>query len=366
MMGAPGVSGSLSPWDEVRAGHSWKALLLGNGLSANVWPQFGYRSLYEELEAANAVLSPDDQALFSALDTHNFERVLRSLAVAIQVDQALGLDTTLLQTRYESIQGALGAAVRHVHLLRSQLDEQQLVPIRDELRQHQYVFTTSYDLVIYWAAGCAPAPSFQGFVDFFWSDNINAFNRRWCSVTNAEDTRLFYLHGALHLVVTELGTTRKRVRDTDTLLDRFGTPIDGDPTTRPLLISEGASAEKARAIQENAYLRFALSELQACPEPVVVFGHSLSEQDAHLAEAPAVPGRLRALGVSTPPAIRARARSTAPMTRSGRVSARPTSSTSRPGRRHTQGSRPTTSTNPAEPDWRSSRPRGSLAAPRTC
>jgi hypothetical protein len=165
------------------------------------------------------------------------------------------------------------------------LDEQQLVPIREELRQHQYVFTTSYDLVIYWAAGCAPAPSFQGFVDFFWSDNINAFNRRWCSVTNAEDTRLFYLHGALHLVVTELGTTRKRVRDTDTLLDQFGTPIDGDPTTRPLLISEGASAEKARAIQENAYLRFALSELQTCPEPIVVFGHSLSEQDAHVAEA---------------------------------------------------------------------------------
>lgn len=96
---------------------------------------------------------------------------------------------------------------------------------------------------------------------------------------------VYFLHGALHLVVAESGATWKLRRNFDSLLDQFGRPIDRDSTARPLLVTEGSAADKLFTIERNGYLSHALERLAERELPVVVFGSSLSEHDAHLAEA---------------------------------------------------------------------------------
>jgi hypothetical protein len=97
---------------------------------------------------------------------------------------------------------------------------------------------------------------------------------------------VYFLHGALHLVVGGSGVTCKlRRNEIQSVLDQFGEPIEGDPQARPLLVSEGTARDKLRAIEGNAYLAKALQALRGLDLPVVVFGSSLGLQDDHLLDA---------------------------------------------------------------------------------
>lgn len=278
------IDGSLSSWEEVLREHSdWSALLLGNGLSRDVSDAFAYSSLFDKatLRRSAGSLSETDRALFATLETKNFERVLGALATAIRVAEALGQDTRPYLDRYQSIQRALGRAVRRVHVRQSDVSEGRLETIGRVLQDQEYVFTTSYDLIVYWAMG---AVKYARLCDCFWGtgrgfDPANAD-------PHAARTPVYFLHGALHLVVTGSGITRKLVStELETVLEQFGRPLNGDRRARPLLITEGSARHKLEAIEGNDYLARAYRELERCSLPTVVFGSELGEQDNHLVEA---------------------------------------------------------------------------------
>lgn len=270
--------GSLARWDELADRH-WQLLLLGNGLSINVWEPFGYRRLFDQ--AAGSQLAEEDRRLFA--DTTNFERVLSDLSTAIRVAEAVGVNASRFYARYRSIQRALGSAVRAVHLPRARIPDATLAAIRDALAGYEWIFTTSYDLVLYWAMGYGGR--FAPFKDHFRYGGRLEFDRARADVY-AGDIPVYYLHGALHLVVGGDGSTWKlRQTELQTVLDQFGRPIAGDSRARPLLVTEGSAREKLRAIEGNAYLSHSLEQLRRNALPAVVFGSSLSEQDNHLVDA---------------------------------------------------------------------------------
>ncbi len=185
--------------------------------------------------------------------------------------------------------GSIGScrAVQAVHVEQSQIPLEYLEAIREELRKYRHVFTTSYDLLAYWAAAKGP-PSypFAGFCDFFWAKGKNAFAESTITFpAGSAHTRLYFLHGALHLVVLGDGTTCKQTASFTTLLDKFGLPFYGDHTARPLIVTEARAADKLRSINGNGYLSYCWRLLGETHCPVVVFGHSLNEQDRHLVEA---------------------------------------------------------------------------------
>jgi hypothetical protein len=272
----PPPDGTLLAWEEIEEAHDWAVLLLGNGLSANIWPSFGYRTLFEHASG----LTPQDRAIFDG--TPNFERALADVNTAIRVSEALSLDTEPLFDRYKSIQAALGDAVREVHVSRPDVPEEALATIREEMLTFEWVFTTSYDLLVYYAMGYGG--SHRPFTDgFMYNGRCEFDGARFAP--HADDVPVFFLHGALHLVVGASGGTWKLRRNARTLLDQFGLPIDGDPHARPLLVTEGSSNDKLRAIEGNEYLSGALDTLRSLELPTVVFGSSLSEQDDHLVEA---------------------------------------------------------------------------------
>jgi hypothetical protein len=120
-------------------------------LSVNVCPAFAYASLFDY--ARDGGLTAQDLALFD--DTENFERVLSDLNTAIRVNETLDQSTDATYERYRSIQRALGHAVRAVHLMPRQVPTATLKAIREEMLRYEWIFSTSYDLLLYWAMGCA-------------------------------------------------------------------------------------------------------------------------------------------------------------------------------------------------------------------
>lgn len=275
------VDGNLAHWSEITAEFDgWSALLLGNGLSMHVWNPFGYPSLFEKAGQVRA-LSDADRTLFRALDTSNFERVLADLAAAIRMAEALGQDSQPYLERYSSIQMGLGKAVRSVHVNRSGVPDESLEAIGRILQEQEYVFTTSYDLILYWAMG---AVKYQNLCDCFWGEKF-CFDPEEADIPS-HLTPVYFLHGALHLVVMGSGVTRKLTQTSlRTLLDQFGRPLDGDKRARPLLITEGSSQNKLQAIEGNDYLAHGHDRLGGCGLPLVVFGSDLGEQDQHLVDA---------------------------------------------------------------------------------
>lgn len=278
-MTPPQLDGSLDEWPDVEPRFSEAALLIGNGLSINVWPPFAYGSLFDQ--ARTDELTDEDRALFAG--TENFERVLSDLNTAIRVNEVLDLAADPIYERYRSIQRALGQAIRGVHLTRSQVTEATLARIKAELEHYEWIFTTSYDLLVYWAMGCGG--TFTPFLDHFRGGGRLEFRADRADVYVGQ-IPVYFLHGALHLVVSGSGVTWKLRRGAiQTLLDQFGEPIAGDPQARPLLVTEGTARDKLRAIEGNAYLAHALQRLRSIELPMVVFGSSLSAQDDHLVDA---------------------------------------------------------------------------------
>jgi hypothetical protein len=271
------VDASLLPWPEISE-HDWGGLLVGNGASMAVWSKFGYRSLYEEAQRDDLEhsLQAADVALFDGMETTNFESVLSALQTARVVANALGTSRSEIDERHEAIRLALIAAVREVHVPWNEVSEEVLVDAREALLQFSWVFSTNYDLLLYWAIMQEdPYP----FPDYFWSQPF--------SVTDTEvarkATRMLFLHGGLHLHRDLSGRTFKRIAGAENLLDSFGEGADEGFT--PLFVAEGSADEKVQAIRQSDYLTFAYKTFAERRVDFVVFGSSLGETDRHLLQA---------------------------------------------------------------------------------
>lgn len=276
----------LATWDEIKTlDEDWSGILLGNGASIAVWDRFAYSSLFDEAVSARVThpLTEGDQALFTAFETRNFEQVLDALMTSSLVTGALGMDAREYVARYNSIQRGLFEAVRAVHVPWMRLAGGSVLgAIRTGLKEYRAVFSTNYDLLVYWSIMAEPY-SGTGFTDYFWNSD-HRFDPLDVEVWDSSKTRLLYLHGGLHLVRLPDGGTGKRVSgDAGNLLDQFTTSATTAPV--PLLVSEGRSSDKLRSIRTSDYLGFAYEEFASHEGGLVIFGHSLGDGDAHLVRA---------------------------------------------------------------------------------
>jgi len=203
----------LDDWDDLGDDADWPVLLAGNGASRAVSDVFAYDSL---LAAAN--LGPDDVELFDHLDTSNFEEVLRSLDFASVVHEQLGGDPDDLQDRREAVRHALVETVNDHHVDWGDVEGARLIAIKAALQAFHSVFTTSYDLLFYWAMNYNGA---HAFTDFFWHVPGNYFAPD-DSPLIPNRTHVYWLHGGLHLYRTADDGTAKRVHLVGAaLLDQF-------------------------------------------------------------------------------------------------------------------------------------------------
>lgn len=268
----------LLSWEEIH-GEAWKALLLGNGFSINIWEKFQYKSLFDMASSAgiDPALDANSIKLFTKLHTSNFEDVLRVLYHAHLVDEQLGSpQQASLDALYSNTKNALAGAVNFSHV---PYGFEGLAEINSEFRSFCNIFTTNYDLIPYWAIMQSETWRFK---DLFWGDG-NTFDPGNTEV-NADRCVISYLHGAIHLVELPSGKTKKLVANaTNSLSDLFDL---AHPEYFPLFISEGTSENKLNRINRNDYLRFSFEKFQSTDGNLVVLGHSLNKDyDQHLIDA---------------------------------------------------------------------------------
>ncbi|HVC77537.1 MAG TPA: DUF4917 family protein [Candidatus Micrarchaeaceae archaeon] len=276
------VDPNLPAWTEIETKDEWSGLLVGNGASRAVWDRFAYGSLYQKAMSADVQhpLLPADQGIFQALGTENFEATMFGLDLSRKVCAALSIPTQQIDQRYNAIQTALIEAVQAVHIGWGLMPAVSLEKMRNALLPYDYVYSTNYDLLIYWAI--MHDPKATGFADYFWGANciFDLGNTEvWPKVT-----KVLYLHGAIHLYRLLNGiTVKKTAVNAGNLLTTFGQPFKGVDV--PLFVAEGQADDKQRSIRRSEYLAFAFSKFSDHHGSLVVFGHGLGNSDQHLVNA---------------------------------------------------------------------------------
>lgn len=270
----------IQNWDDIKSS-GWNNLLLGNGFSLNIWDKYAYKSLYEysKKNAIKPVLSDEIIRIFEELETVNFEEVLKALAYAILVKKSIGEDLQEYLNIYETVQGNLFNTVEAVHIDYSKVKKGE---IGKELESFENIFTTCYDLILYWSS-YSSLPSSK-IADFFWNSN---------GLFDPQDTSIFgkkigfyYLHGALHLQQDLVGAVSKIGHTSNSLPSSEDFNYEGANTKIPVYISEGKSDYKLNKILSNSYLTFCYQTFSEIKGSLIVAGHSLDQDyDNHLVNA---------------------------------------------------------------------------------
>ena len=263
-------------------------LLLGNGFSIALKPDiFTYGSLYENADFSAA---PHVPALFEALKTQDFEIVIKHLQDAATVVEVYRPKLIKLAARLRqdaaAIKDALVAAVARRHPDRPyDIAPGQYAACRRFLATFEHIFTLNYDVLLYWALMQDEVDDINLCPDDGFRHPEDDPDQPYVTWQQANSPTVHYLHGALHLFDRGTDITKYTWSKTDVpIVDQIRLALDEDRF--PLFVSEGTSASKRARILHNAYLHKALRSFEACCKPagnaIVVFGHSLAENDNHV------------------------------------------------------------------------------------
>ena len=260
-------------------------LLLGNGFSIACDPIFKYDNILEF--AKDHGLTSRVQSLFQHFGTTNFEVVARSLLDLTFTGRLYAMMSNLHKVQIvddiAEIKAALISAIAETHLdFPSQIDETKRNACIDFLKPYTHVFTTNYDLLLYWctmqgltSANLQFGDGFRTSVDDPGAEHV-VFSKRIGS-----EKGIFYLHGALH-IFEEDGETRKHCwnRSGERLTSHVLQALKHNRF--PLFVAEGTSLQKLEHIQRSGYLWYCRQKLQSIRSPLVVCGSSLGDSDEHI------------------------------------------------------------------------------------
>jgi hypothetical protein len=168
-------------------------------------------------------------------------------------------------------------AIRRTHHAHREDIEDVIPSCASFLSSFDQVFTLNYDLFLNWVClsdelhlpdGFGLGERRNGFLGPFEAE-------AYCKVYN--------LHGGLHLF-RKSRTVEKRLAGDTGVIDAIAHTITVQKRF-PLYVTEGTSAAKMTRIKTNDYLAHCYEKLCASKGNFFVFGHSASQNDAHVYEA---------------------------------------------------------------------------------
>ncbi len=261
-----------------------KHILLGNGFSQGADDKFKYGSLY--LQAKRNGLPKQVEALFDRYGTTNFEEVLRHLHEGHWLARHYQLTKSNpkldMEKDYEKVKDALVNAIATAHpSSRAAVPEPKLIACAGFLAQFNNVFTTNYDLLLYWASLAKPPILFK---DGFWKKDENPNYLVFDTVPKSLETNerfIYFLHGALH-ISTAGGDVRKFVwgKENPPLIDQIREALSDDRF--PLVVSEGDPEQKKERIESSSYLSACRDNFQKIHGSLFIFGSQLGTEDTHI------------------------------------------------------------------------------------
>jgi hypothetical protein len=269
-------------WNDIKAGFT-DGLLLGNGASMAVHPEFNYGSLFEAAKDKGYL---DDQVakIFDAFKVNDFELVLRRLWQAKVVNEMLGVQVEHVDTAYQQVRSALIATVRHVHISHEDALK-HLRPIYTFVHGFKTVVSLNYDLLVYWAIMESKDELGGWLKDCFgkggqFADDWEQRRTPW----NADGaTLVFYPHGNLVLARDFDESERKiAVKGSYDLLGQILAEWEGERAV-PLFVCDGTSEYKLKSIAGSSYLQRVYREvLPKMGQSLVVYGWAMNDQEVHI------------------------------------------------------------------------------------
>lgn len=259
------------------------AVLLGNGFS-RAWDddRFRYDRLFEDADLSKRV-----RDVFEVYGTRDFEAAMRALRQARKIVRGYTGTRELRQEMLldiRAVRDALLTAIKEHHPEDpGMILEEEYESCARFLSRFESIFTTNYDLLLYWVLNWAfKRKQLLCFEDGF-RQPYGQPHLLW-KRENAETQNVHFIHGAFHILDTEPYPIKLSWKlKGQSILDQVSTVIaDGD---MPLFVSEGDGPQKLRTILRNPYLSYAYGALQDNSAPLVLLGIALTAADSHILDA---------------------------------------------------------------------------------
>lgn len=261
------------------------SILIGNGLSLSIHDGFNYSGLFERAFKDDSKSA--EKKIFKLLKTKNFEEVLRLLKLCSKILKLYKMtpeNLKFLGKKYVILQNIFIETIKGIHPNYEQVSE-SIKKLSIDLQLFERVFTTNYDLILYWAM----------------MENKNKFTDRIVKEGNGEwtvyeedhpvkRTHVYFLHGGIHLSEDIFNNFLKI--ESDKGGDLLNQCLNKEKGHLPLYVAEGRSVEKVKKIKNNKYLNICLEKLSENQSlktgevlPLIIFGQSLNEvYDKHIIE----------------------------------------------------------------------------------
>lgn len=260
-------------------------VLLGNGFSRACRDDvFAYRALFEQADFQD--LSTAARAAFDALETTDFELVMRALNQASALAQVYFPEQPEISQRFHSdangLRELLARTIAGSHPDRpNDISQEAYAACRSFLRNFKNIYTVNYDLLLYWALMQQNLEPEIVFDDGFRQPEGGPADYVTWDVQKTDKQNIFYLHGGLHIF--DAGPELQKFTWCKTGIALVDQIRDALATDRfPLFVAEGTHESKLERIQHSGFLNRAYRSFARIGGALFVFGLSFSEADEHL------------------------------------------------------------------------------------
>ncbi len=249
--------------------------LLGNGFSISLDERFKSTSILSSLIQRDQKLND----FFNKFETTNIEKIMESIEITKDVLFILGESKYFDHVKYiDKIKDVFINTISSIHP-KALNDDEKIRRIRSVFREIDNIFTTNYDLLLYWIVMELRRKDNKEFNDGFDRETGPLLWQK------KSEQNLFYLRGALHMHSLESGEILKNAYDPpfDTLIKILKKNLNAGQW--PMIVLEGTSKQKITAIERSRYLNNALSKLKDISGAIFVHGFSFNDNDTHIYDA---------------------------------------------------------------------------------
>ncbi len=260
-------------------------LLLGNGFSRACRNDlFAYDALFER---ARDRLVPRVMSAFDALDTTDFEKVMRALRQTELLVKAYSPGENPLIRKLtrdaESLRTILAQVIACNHPSRSnEISDDRFRSCRAFLKNFKKIYTLNYDLLLYWTLMKDDIDDIDlESDDGFRQPDVGPKEYVVWDISDPGRQNIYYLHGALHIF--DAGARVQKYTWSNTGIALVDQIRDALAEGRyPIFVSEGTSESKMERIMHSSYLVKGYRSMSQITGSLFIFGHSLQENDEHV------------------------------------------------------------------------------------
>jgi hypothetical protein len=269
-------------------------LLLGNGFSMAYDSKiFSYNALHRFIENLdNELLSK----LFEIVNTKNFELVMQQLDNFCELIEAFGSDKALkfkVEEASVKLKESLINAIEelhpeHVFKMSEEKSEACTVFLNNYLEKQGNIFTTNYDVLLYWVLMRNKIPNaIDGFGrdrenadEYVSEDEVEYSELRWGKHKGRQTVH--YVHGALPLFDTGIEIIKEEYDSSHFIMEKIKARLE--KKEYPVFVTAGTGDQKLTHIMHNRYLTNCYENLSSIEGSLITFGFNFGEYDEHIIE----------------------------------------------------------------------------------